>query len=451
MTNYDVIFIGTGHANWHAAIALRQAGKKVAMIEEDTVAGTCTNFGCNAKILLDGPFDLKTQLDQYRGIGVSGDISIDWSSLMTYKRNVINPAPIQMTLVFKKMGIELIKGHGRLVNNRTVRVNEQELTADNIVIGTGQRPSKLDIPGKTYLHDSRDFLNLDEMPKRMTFIGAGIISLEFASMAIQLGTEVTIIEYAASALAGFHQPYVKKIIDRLTDQGVTFYFNEAASSVLKVDNGYQVLTEAGKKIDTDYVLDATGRIPNVENIGLETVGIEFNRKGIVVDDHLRTTIPNIYASGDVIDKKIPRLTPTAIFESNYIAGQILGSTQKIEYPVIPSIVYTLPRIAQVGITIKEAKDKSNQYRILSIPYGQQLLFQSKNEVDAQLKAIVDQNGCLVGATIYGNEAPDLINLLTLIINQKMPVEKLNQAIFAFPTTSVGIIMLLTAAVQQLNQ
>lgn len=305
MTNYDVIFIGTGHANWHAAIALRQAGKKVAMIEEDTVAGTCTNFGCNAKILLDGPFDLKTQLDQYRGIGVSGDISIDWSSLMTYKRNVINPAPIQMTLVFKKMGIELIKGHGRLVNDRTVRVNEQELTADNIVIGTGQRPSKLDIPGKTYLHDSRDFLNLDEMPKRMTFIGAGIISLEFASMAIQLGTEVTIIEYAANALAGFHQPYVKKIIDRLTDQGVTFYFNEAASSVLKVDDGYQVLTEAGKKIDTDYVLDATGRIPNVENIGLETVGIEFNRKGIVVDDHLRTTVPNIYASGDVIDKKFP--------------------------------------------------------------------------------------------------------------------------------------------------
>ncbi len=447
MTDYDVVFIGSGHAAWHAAITLRQAGKSVAIVEEDTIAGTCTNYGCDPKILLDGPFELNHQLSQYQGVGVENHATINWQQLMAYKHQVIDPLPIQMATLFKKLGIEILNGHGRLVSPHEIDVDGQRVTAKDIVIGTGQRPRKLNIPGQDYLHDSRDFLSLEEMPKRITFIGAGIISLEFASMAIQLGAEVHVIEFTDHALGNFHKTYADKIVQVLTQLGVKFHFNKGVTAVDKTKDGYQV--EAGDELKflTDYVIDATGRTANVENLGLEEVGIEFNRNGIVVDDHLRTTQATIFASGDVIDKQIPRLTPTATFESNYIAGQLLGNDEAIVYPVIPSVIFTLPRLAQVGVTPEEAEESSQDYRVQVVPYGKQLLFQSKNEVTAELTVVLDKSGQLVGATIYGNDAPDLINLLTIIIQQKLSVTDLNQLILAFPSVSIGVISLLTTIMQ----
>lgn len=446
--DYDVIFVGSGHATWHGALKLRQAGKKVAMIEEDTIAGTCTNYGCDAKILLDGPFELTHQLSQYATIGVENHAKINWTDLMTYKHQIIDPLASQMTQLLTQMGIQLIKGHGELLDRHTVRVNGKQFTAKNLVLGTGQRPRTLSIPGQEYLHDSRDFLDIDEMPKRITFIGAGIISLEFASMAAELGSDVSIIEFADHALGNFHQPYVTQIINNLKDKGVTFHFNEAVSEVLKNSDSYQLRTKSGLQLTTDYILDATGRIPNVEKLGLKAAGIEFNNRGIVVDDHLRTKQPNVYASGDVLDKTIPKLTPTATFESNYVADQILGQTEAINYPAVPSVIYTLPRLASVGITPEVVSKQPADYIVQEIPYGKQMQFQTKNETDAKLTVVLDKTGLLVGATLIGNEASELINFLTLIIQKSMTADELNQSILAFPSTSTVIIELLTTIMQQ---
>lgn len=448
--DYDVIFIGSGHANWHAAVTLKQAGKSVAIVEEDTLAGTCTNYGCDAKILLDGPFELVDQLHQYDKLGVEVNTKINWSQMMAYKHQVIDPLSVQMGMLFKQMGIDILMGHGSLLDGHTVQVADQRYTATNIVLGTGQRPASLPVDGSDFIHDSREFLDLEEMPNHLTFVGAGIISLEFASMAAMLGSAVTVVEFGDRALGAFNQEHVQQLVKKLESAGVNFLFNEGLASVSKNDDDtFTAKTTAGTEIKTDYVLGATGRIPNVENLVLETVGIDFNKRGIVVNDHLQTTVDSIYASGDVIDKNIARLTPTATFESNYIAGQILGiNGAAIDYPVIPSVVFTMPRLAQAGVTVAEANENPEKYHVQAVPYGKRLAFQYKNELDADLELIFDKENYLVGAEISGNDAPDLINILVMIINQHMSANDLGKQIFAFPSSSVGVIDLLSMSLHR---
>ncbi|GAY74017.1 similar to glutathione reductase [Lentilactobacillus kosonis] len=280
------------------------------------------------------------------------------------------------------------------------------------------------------------------MPKHIIFIGAGIISLEFASMAVELGSEVTIVEYADKALANFNQEYVAKVVTKLEKAGVNFKFSTSVTAVESNDRNLTVKTNQNDSLVANYVLDATGRMPNVDGLGLSEVGIEFSSKGIVVDDHLKTSVDNVFASGDVLDKMVGKLTPTATFESNYIATQILGDDSPINYSVVPGVVFTLPRIAQVGVSSAAAVG-NNQLAVEKIDYGKQMLFQSKNEIDAEITVVINRKTrTLVGAEVYGNEAAEIINLLTLVIEQHMGPAELNKVIFAFPSTSVGVITLL---------
>ncbi|MCE4990956.1 dihydrolipoyl dehydrogenase family protein [Staphylococcus haemolyticus] len=442
MKQYDVVFIGSGHAAWHAALTLKHAGKDVAIIEKDTIAGTCTNYGCNAKILLEGPYEVLEESAQYNGIIQSQDLHVNWENLMDYKKQVINPMNDMLKGMFEQQGIDVYMGAGVIKDEHTVTVNDEELQTENIVIATGQHSNKLDIEGKELTHDSRDFLSMDELPKRMTFIGVGIISVEFASIMIKSGVEVTMIHHSDKPLKGFNQTHVTQLIKKLEDEGVHFYFNEETQKVEIAGDGYKVTTESGLTIETDYVLDATGRNPNVEGIGLDQVGIEYSKKGISVDGHLRTNVSNIYASGDVLDKAIPKLTPTATFESNYIAAHILGMTQdEIQYPAIPSVLYSLPRLSQIGVSVQEA-EQNERYTVKHIPFGKQMVFEYKNETDAEMYVVLDEEKRLVGADIYGVDAADLVNLLVFIINQRMTAQDLNQLIFAFPGASSGVIDML---------
>lgn len=439
MKQYDVVFIGIGHAAWHAALTLKHAGKDVAIIEKDTIAGTCTNYGCNAKILLEGPYEVLEESAQYNGIIQSQDLHVNWENLMDYKKQVINPMNGMLKGMFEQQGIDVYMGAGVIKDAHTVTVNDEALQTENIVIATGQHSNKLDIEGKELTHDSRDFLSMDELPKRMTFIGVGIISVEFASIMIKSGVEVTMIHHSDKPLKGFNQTHVTQLIKKLEDEGVHFYFDEETQKVEKIGEAYKVSTASGLTIDTDYVLDATGRNPNVEGIGLDQVGIEYSKKGISVDGHLRTNVSNIYASGDVLDKDIPKLTPTATFESNYIAAHILGMTQdEIQYPAIPSVLYSLPRLSQIGVSVQEA-EQSERYTVKHIPFGKQMVFEYKNETDAEMYVVLDEEKRLVGADIYGVDAADLVHLLVFIINQRITAQDLNKLIFAFTSASSGVI------------
>ncbi|MEW4354335.1 NAD(P)/FAD-dependent oxidoreductase [Streptococcus pneumoniae] len=439
MYQYDVTFIGSGHASWHAAVDLAKAGKKVAIIEKDVTAGTCTNYGCNAKFLLESPFEFLDGLARYEKAGIAKSGEISWEKLMVYKKEEIGSyAPI-MEGMFAQLGITLLKGHGRLLDAHTVAYGDEVLTTEFVVIGTGQRPARLQVPGNEYFHDSREFLDLDILPERMTFIGAGIISLEFATMVAKMGKEVHIIEFADRALAAYPEQYVSAVVDKMGEEGVQFHFGQAVSEALKTQDGYLVRTASGLEIETDYIVDVTGRVSNVENLGLEELGIETDRGGIIVNEFMQTAVPTIYASGDVVSKFIPKLTPTACFESSYIARHILGETAPIAYPVIPNVVFTLPRISQVGVTVAEAKEQADQYRVVEVPFGQRLKFQTKLETESHVTFIVGKDKTLKGAALLGNEAGELINLLTLIIEQGLTAQDLDRYIFAFPAVTNGIL------------
>ena len=431
---FDVIFIGSGHGAWHAVVTLAQAGKKIAVVEKDLPGGACPNYGCDAKILLDGPFEYLEGLGRYKGLCVDQTGSIDWSRLMAYKKEIIGVFPKALEDAAPQMGITLIRGSGKILDAHTVQAGEQTIRGETIVIATGQRDAELEIPGKEYVHNSRDFLSLDVMPERLVFVGAGIISMEFASMAVMLGKQVTILVHSDRALRAYPAQYVSKLVHKMEKDGVTFRWNEDVSSIEKSSDGYLLTTKAGTRIDCDYILGATGRVANYEGLGLEELGIQASRKGIVVDDHLRTSVPNIYASGDVIAKKTPKLTPTAEFESNYLASLLLGETEApICYPSIPNLVFTLPRIAQAGVTVAEAEKVPEQYRIVSVPYGAQNEWIDNRETDIELSYIIDKEGYLAGAAIYGSDAGTWIDFLTLIINKKITATELRGMIFAFPT------------------
>lgn len=440
MKSYDVIFIGSGHSCWHGALLLKTLGKSVALIERDLVGGTCTNYGCDAKILLDSPFELKEALDRYQGIGVTGESKLDWNALMAYKKQYIGAMPAALEGMFAQFGFDLIKGSAEFVDKNTVKVGDDTYTAKYFVIGTGQTYIPLDIPGKEYFHDSREFLDLDEIPDHVTFVGAGIISMEFASLCLALGKKVDIVNVTDAALEMYPQEYAQKIVEKMKAQGANFVFGAHVSSIEKSGDKYILRTAEGEAIETDYILVAVGRKANVDGIGLDKLGVEYSDKGIVVDAHLRTSVKNIYASGDVIDKKIPKLTPTAEFESNYIAMDILNPVNgRIEYPAVPNLVFTLPRIAQSGVSVAEAEAHPELYRVEKAPIGQTMAWLNKNQPAEHITFIFDKKNHLVGAAVFSDQAGEYIDLLTIIINQKLGVKELSKMIFSFPTQTYGVV------------
>lgn len=440
MKNYDVIFIGSGHACWHGALILKMLGKSVALVEKDLVGGTCTNYGCDAKILLDSPFELKEALDRYKGIGVTGDSEIDWTMLMQYKKQYIGAMPAALEGMFAQFGFDLIRGEAKFVDKNTVKVGEETYGAKHFVIGTGQRYIPLDIPGKEYFHDSREFLDLDIIPDHVTFVGAGIISMEFASLCLSLGKKVDIVEYSDKALRQYPQEYVRVIVEKMKAQGANFVFNANVSEINRAETGYVLKTKEGLAIETDYILVAVGREANVDGMDLDKIGIAYSDRGIIVDEHLRTSVRNIYASGDVIDKTIPKLTPTAEFESNYIAMDILNPLNgKIDYPAIPNLVFTLPRIAQVGVSVADAEAHPELYRVEKNPVGAAMSWLNKNQKDEHFTFIFDKKQKLVGAAVFSDDAGAYIDVLTIIIHQKLGVKELQKMVFAFPTQTYGLI------------
>lgn len=444
MKNYDVIYIGSGHSCWHGALILKALGKSVALVERDLLGGTCTNYGCDAKILLDSPFELKEGLDRYQGIGLKQEAKLDWEPLMGYKKQVIGFMQPAMEGLFQNFGFDLIRGQAKFLDAHTIEVAGEKYGAKNFVIGTGQTYVPLEIPGKEYFKDSRDFLSLDKIPDHVTFVGAGIISMEFASLCLSLGKKVDIVDVSNVALAQYPSEYTSKIVEKMKGQGATFHFGSHVISLEKKGEKYVLNTQEGEAIESNYVLVAVGREANVNDMNLEGIGVKASKRGIKVDSHLRTSVKNIYASGDVIDKSIPKLTPTAEFESNYIALDIvLPINKKIKYPVVPNLVFTLPRIAQVGVNVEEARKNPAKYRVEKVELGKTLSWLNKNQTYEEALIVIDKKRHIVGAVVYSDDAGVYIDVLTLLINLKVGVNKLRKMIFAFPTQTYGLISSLT--------
>ena len=430
---YDVLYLGSGHGTFDGAIPLASKGIKVGVIEEGLIGGTCPNRGCNAKIALDAPVAVQRQLAALNPV-LTGQTQLHWDASLAHKNAVIDGLPAMIGGLLKSVGVDVINGRGRLVDAHTIAVGETTYTTDKIVLATGLHPHRLAIPGQELLHDSTDFLALPEMPKHLVVIGGGYIALEFATIANAAGSTVTVVLHGDQALRSFHQPFVEQVLRELTAQGVTLLRNTSVEAATATATGVQLTTNTGTTLDADWVLDATGRLPNTANLGLEDLGVAYTANGITVNDHLQTSVPNIYASGDVIDKTQPRLTPTAIFESTYLMHLFANeTTAPIDYPAIPTTTFTSPRLAQVGVTVAEAQDHPDQYTVETHHIPDDWYRQVGQETGGDNALIFDRDHRLVGATEVSDQAPDVINtLLPAIVFHYGPAE-LERLVYLFPT------------------
>ena len=470
--DYDVIYIGSGNAAWQGGRFLRKAGLKILIIEESLYGGTCANRGCNSKALLDAPYEIKALGENFEGCGKSGDFKVDWTALMDWKRKrIANMAPF-LDGKFKEYDLDVAHGKGIILDEHTVQVGDEKFTTEKIVICTGLKPVIPDIPGKEYLHDSTDFLDIEELPKHAIIIGAGFVGMEFASILAEAGLEADVIIRGDMALKYFHQPYVQNVIDRLKEKNIRFYFNETAKEIIKdesisidnpeerildlenalntdeklrdpdakvdnkaYENGFTVNCESGLSLTGDYVISAMGREANVEEIGLENVGLTYTKRGIKVNEYLQTDVPNIYACGDVADSGIAKLVTVAIHQSKYLGKALLEENpEKIDYPVVPAVAYTIPRIATVGVPAFVAEEM-DEYEVHRIRYGNSYSLELKNDRTAEAKVIVDKDLQIVGAEIYAADSENVANMFTFIINQKISLEELDHMIYAFPSSS----------------
>lgn len=409
--DFDVLYLGAGHGTFDGAGPLAASGKKVGVIESGLIGGTCPNRGCNAKITLDEPVVIQRTVERMQGI-LHGSVSIDWARLVAHKQEIIRQLPANISKAMTEAGVTIIHGEGHFKNIHTIDVNGTAYTGQKIVVATGLHPNKLDIPGTNLAHDSSAFMDLTTLPKRLAIVGAGYISMEFATMANAVGSAVTVFMHGDKALRAFHQPYVEAVIADLEKRGVTFIRNANVTAFEQV--GADVVVDYGNEESQvfDWILDATGRVPNIEHIGLQDVGVQTTKHGIVVNDHLQTSVPNIYAAGDVIDKPQPKLTPTATFESYYLYQLFSGqTTAAIDYPAIPNTVYTSPRIAKVGMTPAQAAQAGDAVKLVSQHVRDDWYRQIDNETMGERLLIFDRTHHLLGATEFSAQAEDSINTL----------------------------------------
>ena len=431
---FDVLFIGSGQGAWNGAIPMSQAGLKVAVIEEGQFGGVCTNRGCNAKITLDKPVELKRTIEQLQGRGFDIVPEINWPDLMAHKQEVIGKLAESNKQKLINAGVTVIVGHAEIVDKNTVKVENQEYQTKKLVLALGQLPHKLDVPGSELMNDSTDFLSLGMMPETITIVGAGYVGMEFASIANAVGAKVNVVIRGNEPLRNFYQPYVKRLVENMRARGVKFFYDQQVTEVT-VDNGKFTLHGPDQfKLVSDYVLDASGRVPNLTSVDLAGLGIKTTEHGIVVNNHLETNVTGVYATGDVVDKKEPKITPTAVFEAQYLAQLFTGqSDEAIKYPAISTTVFTTPRISRVGINPAVAKNEPEKYTIEVFEYADDWFKQVQNEIDGSLTLVFDDQHILVGAVEYSNEAVESINGLLDIVELRLTHEQVQRFIYTFPS------------------
>lgn len=406
MKHYDEILIGSGPGAYMMSNLLAKTDHKVLVIEGFEFGGTCPNYGCEPKIFLEGAVRNVLQSQQLVGRGISQPAQLDWAQLMQTKLDRFSPWPGETKdIIAKSHDIE--SGYAEFIDDHTVQVNGHQYQADHIVIATGEAPNILDIPGKKHLHTSYDLLSLKQLPQKMVFIGAGFVSLELATLVAAAGTEVTIVVHSNQVLREFPQADTEILIKAMQERGIKFLFNTNTQAVKKTDRGLTLVTDHGD-LDTDYVLDATGRHPNVARLHLERTSIQYDRHGINADDHLMTNVDGVYAIGDVVDRPQPKLTPVAEFEGRYLFNYLTHKTSDpISYPTIGRAAFTYPEVAAAGVHPDDVQG-DDQYTVKQIPLQYGSLFAGENDRLSRL-TLVFKGQQLVGASEVGPHAADDVN------------------------------------------
>jgi len=444
--NYDVLVIGGGPGGYNCAIRAGQLGLKVACIEgRGTLGGTCLNVGCiPSKALLHASEMYEIAEKDFAGLGIKTDVELDLPTMMAGKEKTVTALTQGIEFLFKKNKVDYIQGFGKITGSNTVEVAGKTYTAKNIVIATGSEVATLpgvDIDEKQIV-SSTGALALSEVPGKMLVIGAGVIGLELGSVWRRLGAEVTVVEYLPHILPGMDGEVQKQATRMFKKQKVKFELGRKVTGVTKTKSSLKVATEAAaggkpKELDADVVLVAIGRRPYTDGLGLDTAGVNTDKRGFIVTDHFKTSAENIWAIGDCTTG--PMLAHKAEEEAVAVAELIAGKAGHVNYDVIPGVIYTNPEIACVGKTEEELKDAGIPYKSGKFPFMANSRARANHETDGFVKILAHaETDEILGAHMIGVGVGEMIAEVGLAMEFKAASEDIARTCHAHPTCSEAV-------------
>ena len=438
-TQFDLVAIGTGAAASAAAFKCRKADWQVAVVDSRPFGGTCQLRGCDPKKVLVGAGAVIDAMRRMSGKGVKSDgPHIDWAELMRFKRTFTAPAPQRTEDGFRKAGIHFFHGVASFAGPNSLQVGADLLQAKHVLIATGAKPQRVDIPGEELLTTSDQFLELDSLPRCIIFIGGGYISLEFAHLSARAGSQVTVLHRGERPLEAFDPDLVQRLLQRTRELGIDVELGAAATAIERGTKQLVVTAstpQGPREFQADMVVHGSGRVADIDELNLRAAGIEASRHGVKVNSFLQSSSnPIVYAAGDAADTALPKLTPVAGYEGVIVASNLLkGNHRKLEKLPIPSVVFTIPPLASVGMA-EEACKAGHRFRVHTEDTSSWYSSRRVAEKCSGFKVLIeDDTDQILGAHLLGPEADELINVFTLAMRMNVPAETLRHTMFAYPT------------------
>ncbi len=437
-TVYDAVVIGTGTAGYTLAYACSRAGKSVAVVDRQAYGGTCAMRGCQPKKYLTSAAAAVERVRAMAGIGVAGTAAIDWPALIRSQQAFTDPVPERTRTGFREAGIATYDGLARFAAPDTIVTDRGDrLRADHIVIATGAVPAPLKIPGEKHVLDSSAFLSLAHLPQHIAFIGGGYISMEFAHVAARAGARVTVLHSGSRILQPFDPDLVRQLETASEAAGIRILTKAPVQAVTAVNGAFTVNAGKDGKIEetADLVIHGAGRIPDIEPLDCAAGQVETTTRGVTVGAFMQSVSnPRVYAVGDAAGTPL-RLAPTADMQAETAAAHILGAQPApVDYTNVPSVVFTLPPLAAVGLS--EAQANTDGYRV-RVNTGDPTHWPSSRRIGqrhAGYKVIVDEDTKkILGAHLLGHNADEAINIFALAMKAGLTTMDLKRVLWAYPT------------------
>ncbi|MBN9373519.1 MULTISPECIES: NAD(P)/FAD-dependent oxidoreductase [unclassified Hydrogenophaga] len=441
--SYDLVVLGAGTAAMTAASRVRDQGWSVAVIDFRPFGGTCALRGCDPKKMLIGGTSAVDHARRMRGKGVADDARIDWSELMAFKRSFTDPVPELHERNYKSKGIDTFHGKARFTGRQTIEVAGEVLDARYVLLATGAEPVKLGIPGEEHLVTNEQFLSLEALPARIAFVGGGYIAAEFAHIAALSGAKVTVLQHGPRMLKAFDKDLVGWLMAKFQALGIDVRTGTSVERVDQPAHEFRVWTSRdGQKqsIEADLVVHAAGRAPDFSGLNLEAAGVEVDGGRLKLNEFLQSVSnPAVYAAGDAAQVG-PPLTPVSSHDAHIVAANMLkGNARRPDYRGVPSVAFTVPPIAAVGLSEEKARAQGLKFRVQSKLASTWFTARQAAEAVYGFKVLVDETTDLVlGAHLVGPHAEEVINLFALAIRHGLTASALKQTMFAYPTGASDI-------------
>ena len=440
MEKYDIIVIGSGPGGYVAAIRAAQCGKRVAIVEKADAGGVCLNWGCipTKALVRSAQVYADCKAAATFGVSIEGEVKPDWTKIVERERMVATTMNKGVQFLLKKNNIDLLAGFGRLKAAHVVDVDGVEYEAGSVILATGARPRVMPfmpIDGK-HIISSKEALVLPELPQTMVVVGSGAIGSEFAYIYATMGVKVTIVEYMPQIMPLEDEDTAKAMERAFRKLRATVMTSTTVKSVAVREDGKCDVVIEGKKgeqtLEADVVLSAVGIKSNIENIGLEELGIEVERDKIKVDEHYKTNVDGVYAIGDII--ATPALAHVASAEAIHCVEHICGlEPEAVDYTTIPSCIFTSPEVASVGMTEAQVKAQGIEYKVGKFPYTASGKATAAGERDGFVKLIFDAEERLLGAHFVGHNVTEMIGEPTLAKVLGVNAHRIARTIHAHPS------------------